>query len=171
MRLDWLDSGEWLAPDEATAEALFREVDTSGDGFIDVAELRGALAKAGKAPSFEEVEALLQTVDANGDGQISLAEFKAALLTPQAMPPALKGLISVGEVVMSRLGAVGGGLSSAQQAAGPSALANWTNATALGAAGSAVTSGWSAVSSAGASAASSIGSLLAWRPRGADADA
>lgn len=171
LRLDWLDSGEWLAPDEATAEALFREVDTSGDGFIDVAELRGALAKAGKAPSFEEVEALLQTVDANGDGQISLAEFKAALLTPQAMPPALKGLISVGEVVMSRLGAVGGGLSSAQQAAGPSALANWTNATALGAAGSAVTSGWSAVSSAGASAASSIGSLLAWRPRGADADA
>lgn len=146
-------------------------MDTSGDGFIDVAELRGALAKAGKAPSFEEVEALLQTVDANGDGQISLAEFKAALLTPQAMPPALKGLISVGEVVMSRLGAVGGGLSSAQQAAGPSALANWTNATALGAAGSAVTSGWSAVSSAGASAASSIGSLLAWRPRGADADA
>ena len=106
-----------------------------------------------------------------GDGQVSLAEFKAALLTPQAMPPALKGLISVGEVVMSRLGAVGGGLSSVQQAAGPSALANWTNATALGAAGSAVTSGWSAVSSAGASAASSIGSLLAWRPRGADADA
>ena len=77
-------------------EAIFKEFDTSGDGFIDFDELVAALGKAGKANSKEEVEEIIKKVDANNDGQISLEEFKEVFkLAPGAVPDALKGLYDV----------------------------------------------------------------------------
>jgi len=77
--------------------AIFREFDTSGDGFIDVGELKAALSKARNEPvSLAEAEAVLQRVDTNNDGQISLAEFRAVFsLSPSAVPDGLRGLFDV----------------------------------------------------------------------------
>jgi len=54
---------------------MFREFDTSGDGFVDLAELQVALAKAGTPVSRQEAQEILTRVDENGDGQIDLSEF------------------------------------------------------------------------------------------------
>jgi len=82
---------------DAQIAAIFREFDTSGDGFIDLGELQAALSKARKEPvSLDEAMEVLQRVDTNNDGQISLDEFKAVFsLAPNAVPEALRGLFDV----------------------------------------------------------------------------
>jgi len=76
--------------------AIFREFDTSGDGFIDLGELQSALVKAGKPVSRAEAQQILEVVDENSDGQISLPEFKEVFkLAPSNVPDVLKGLADV----------------------------------------------------------------------------
>ena len=91
---------------------IFKEFDTSGDGFIDLGELQAALAKAGKPVSVAEAEDMLKRVDANDDGQISLEEFKA-VFQDEALredPGALKGLFGVQGFFLDGLGRVGDAL-------------------------------------------------------------
>ena len=73
-------------------DAIFKEYDTSGDGFIDESELQAALAKAGRPITAQRAEEILQLVDSNGDGQISLEEFK--LVFSLDAPDSLRGLAS-----------------------------------------------------------------------------
>jgi len=81
---------------DAQVTAIFKEFDTSGDGFIDLGELQAALSKAGKPVSLDEAVDILERVDTNNDGQISLEEFRAVFtLTPSAVPDALKQLVDV----------------------------------------------------------------------------
>ena len=90
---------------------IFREIDTNGNGFIDLSELQAALTKAGKPVSMESAAEILQQVDENSDGQISLEEFKAVLkLAPSAVPEALRGLYEVGSTFLDSLGRVGSAL-------------------------------------------------------------
>jgi protein Mpv17 len=65
-----------LTPTDDQITAIFREYDTSKDGFIDVDELRAAMRSAGKPVSLERATEIMRLVDANGDGQISLQEFR-----------------------------------------------------------------------------------------------
>ena len=90
--------------------AIFYEFDTSGDGFIDVGELRAALAKAGKTVSMQEAKTILENVNTNGDGKISLEEFKAVFkMTPGSVPDVLKSFFDLFSIqgLISDLG-VGG---------------------------------------------------------------
>ena len=65
----------------------------AGDGFIDLGELRAALAKAGNPVSEDEAEQMLRRVDTNNDGQISLQEFREVFsLSPSAVPEPLRKL-------------------------------------------------------------------------------
>jgi hypothetical protein len=90
--------------------AIFYEFDTSGDGFIDVEELRAALAKAGKPVSMQEAKTILDQVDTKGDGKISLEEFKAVFkMSPGSVPDVLKSFFDLFSIqgLISDLG-VGG---------------------------------------------------------------
>ena len=69
-------SEERPALSDAVIVDAFREFDTSGDGFIDLAELDAALSKAGMPVSSTAAADILKSADANSDGQISLEEFK-----------------------------------------------------------------------------------------------
>ena len=77
-------------PTDEEIASVFRECDTSGDGFIDLSELCAALGKAGQPASRETARAMLLQVDANGDEQISLDEFRQIFLLDA--PDELKGL-------------------------------------------------------------------------------
>ena len=71
-----------LQDDEiAELKADFDEMDTDGSGTVDVAEVRGSLAKErnGKAPTEEEVLAMIAQFDQNGDGKVTFAEYAAVL--------------------------------------------------------------------------------------------
>ena len=61
--------------DDDQISAIFREFDTSKDGFIDLGELQAALGRAeGKPVSIERAADILKLVDENDDGRISLEE-------------------------------------------------------------------------------------------------
>ena len=66
-----LQADEQVSISEAQLTALFREFDTSGDGFIDLGELQAALAKIGQPVSPTEAQQILTQVDENGDGQVT----------------------------------------------------------------------------------------------------
>nr|UTK45947.1 calmodulin-A-like protein [Crepidula fornicata] len=57
---------------------LFEELDVSGDGMLDKAELRQLLTRSGRDFSDADVDTILKEADTNGDNQISLKEFLAA---------------------------------------------------------------------------------------------
>ena len=66
-----------ISLDDDQISAIFREFDTSKDGFIDLGELQAALGRAeGKPVSIEQAADILKLVDENDDGRISLEEFK-----------------------------------------------------------------------------------------------
>jgi len=97
--------------DDKQIERLFKEFDTSGDGFIDLGELKVALSRAGEAVTKDAAEDILKRVDANKDGQISLEEFKAVFqLAPDAVPEGLKPLTGVAGFFLDSLGRVGDAL-------------------------------------------------------------
>jgi len=97
--------------DDEQIEALFREFDTSNDGFIEIGELEAALSKAGKSVTREAAQDIFRRVDTNGDGLISLDEFKSVFkLAPGAVPDALKALTGVSSFFLDGLGLVGDAL-------------------------------------------------------------
>ena len=59
--------------------SIFAELDTDQSGFLTLAELQAALAKAGGAVSLEQSEAVFRAMDTNSDGEISLEEFTKGL--------------------------------------------------------------------------------------------
>ena len=75
-----------IMPTEAQLEALFKEFDTSGDGFIEFDELKAALAKAGKVVDDDECKKILAEADENSDGMISFSEV--LMLEPRITSPA-----------------------------------------------------------------------------------
>ena len=62
---------------------LFKQFDTSGDGFLQIGELKRAFRAIGlekrKGEKFEMDEKTFSSFDTNGDGKVSLAEFNANL--------------------------------------------------------------------------------------------
>jgi len=58
----------------AHPRALFNFLDTNGDGFLDMEELRVGLDDIGHPA--DDVEALLFTLDTNQDGKVSWEEFE-----------------------------------------------------------------------------------------------
>jgi len=59
-----------------SAGSVFRNIDTNGDGAIDIAELGSALRAMGRDGNSETVQALVRRVDADGNGVLDEAEFK-----------------------------------------------------------------------------------------------
>ena len=63
--------------------AVFKQFDTSGDGYLQMDELKRAFRAIGlqkrKGEEFELDEKTFQSFDTNGDGKVSLAEFDANL--------------------------------------------------------------------------------------------
>lgn len=100
--------GDEAGLNDVQIETIFKEFDTSGDGFIDVNELQAALAKAGKPISAEEAENILTKVDMNNDSLISLEEFKSVFkLAPDSVPESLQALTGVSNFFLDGLGRVG----------------------------------------------------------------
>lgn len=92
---------------DADINAIFREFDTSGDGFIDLSELESALLKAGKPVTREAAEDILKRVDKNADGQISLEEFREVFrMAPDGLEPPLRKLTDVSSFFLDSLGRV-----------------------------------------------------------------
>jgi Ca2+-binding EF-hand superfamily protein len=56
-------------------DALFNEIDTDGDGFIDRAELQSALSARGLDIGLRAANALMCSIDTDHDGHISKDEF------------------------------------------------------------------------------------------------
>ncbi|WP_331735464.1 EF-hand domain-containing protein (plasmid) [Streptomyces sp. NBC_00597] len=64
---------------EAELRALFDEIDTDGDGRINIVELaEGFKAEGGQGHLAEEVKKAMEA-DANGDGVLDFEEFKTLL--------------------------------------------------------------------------------------------
>lgn len=56
-------------------ERLFKELDKSGDGYLDKNELKVLLEKSGRKFSDQDLQAILKEADKNGDNKISFKEF------------------------------------------------------------------------------------------------
>lgn len=56
-------------------KSIFEEFDTSGDGSLDIDELKQAFAKAGAAMSADEIKIVIEGTDSNSDGKLSYEEF------------------------------------------------------------------------------------------------
>lgn len=61
---------------EEEISSAFKMFDSDGNGFIDVKELRQALAKLGETLSEEEAQQMLDEADTNHDGFLDISEFK-----------------------------------------------------------------------------------------------
>jgi len=60
---------------EDALRTSFIEMDVDGSGFLNEAELEGALTKAGIPISKQEVITIVRKYDVNGDGRVSIEEF------------------------------------------------------------------------------------------------
>ena len=54
---------------------MFKAIDTNGDGFLSLDEIKDFDARQEYPTPDEELAALVQVYDANGDGKISYVEF------------------------------------------------------------------------------------------------
>lgn len=52
-------------------QAVFKQFDLDGDGFIQEEELRQVMVKMGQNPTEEEIKAMFKAADLNRDGKIS----------------------------------------------------------------------------------------------------
>jgi hypothetical protein len=62
-------------------EAIFKKMDTNGDGYISLEEFKKAIESRPKGKlkdNPEMIEKVFKRMDANGDGKISFEEFKKA---------------------------------------------------------------------------------------------
>ena len=62
------------------AEAMFKEMDTDGNGALDTSEFQCKCSDFGLEDA--AIEALFITLDTNSDGQISLEEFTGGVRAP-----------------------------------------------------------------------------------------
>ncbi len=67
---------------EKTAEEEFKKLDKDGSGFIEVAELKSALAELAKSlemdpPTDQETVECLKIIDKDDSGKVDMNEFKA----------------------------------------------------------------------------------------------
>jgi len=60
---------------EADLQAVFKQFDIDGDGFIQEDELRQVMTKMGQSPTEDEIKAMFKAADLNKDGKISFEEF------------------------------------------------------------------------------------------------
>ena len=65
-----------------TIGAVFRELDTNGNGSLDPAEFEKGLAKFGLFPSIVQLQSLFKYFDLNQDGNISYEELLRAIREP-----------------------------------------------------------------------------------------
>ncbi len=113
-------------------QALFRKLDTNGDGVIDKTEMKAALQSGKKVSAAGNKDASLGQVfgklDTNGDGVISESEFDAALSkAPDAAGAYLAGTTSslVNYLVATNNQAGAAGSATAQTGAVNSLLKNY----------------------------------------------
>jgi len=60
-------------------KAIFQAIDTDGSGSLDEKELRLALERAGKKPTFDLVSALMKKYDTDGNGTMEFNEYQGML--------------------------------------------------------------------------------------------
>ena len=58
-----------------TLRYLFQNPSEAGNGYLDAAELRNALARNGEPLTAKELDELFQNADIDGDGKINYDEF------------------------------------------------------------------------------------------------
>jgi len=63
------------AAKDADLQAVFKQFDIDGDGYIQEEELRQVMTKMGQNPTDEEIKAMFKAADLNRDGKISFEEF------------------------------------------------------------------------------------------------
>ena len=63
-------------PSDEELAVLFKEFDTSGDGYISFQELMAALKKGGKEVDADQAIAIIAEVDENADKCVQWEEFK-----------------------------------------------------------------------------------------------
>lgn len=63
-------------------QRVFRNLDTSGNGKLDIKELEAGLAKIGFFPKIVDLQALVKRYDLDGDNQLSFDEFLRSLREP-----------------------------------------------------------------------------------------
>jgi len=91
-------------PSDSQAIALFEAFDSSGDGYLQLAELQAALAKGGKEVSEDDCRAILNDIDADADGKISVEEFKVVFAkAPDSLPVGVKQLVGVSNLFLDSL--------------------------------------------------------------------
>lgn len=74
---------------EQFAEKLFSKLDTSGQGFIEIAGLQAAASQTKPVEkAAANIEALFQKLDADLDGKLTLQEFTAGLKSAALGKPA-----------------------------------------------------------------------------------
>ena len=89
-------------PSDEELAVLFKEFDTSGDGYISFQELMAALKKGGKEVDADQAIAIIAEVDENADGQIELSEFvKLFHLSPDKLPPGVRTIVDVSTFLLS----------------------------------------------------------------------
>ena len=89
-------------PSDEEIEVLFKQFDTSGDGYLSFEELMAALKKGGKDVSADEAIAIIAEVDENADGQIELSEFIDMFhLAPDKMPYGVRTLVDVSSLLLT----------------------------------------------------------------------
>ena len=89
-------------PSDEELAVLFKEFDTSGDGYISFQELMAALKKGGKEVDADQAIAIIAEVDENADGQIELSEFvKIFHLSPDKLPPGVRTIVDVSTFLLS----------------------------------------------------------------------
>ena len=72
-----------LSPEEvAIMRLMFDEMDTNGDGYISIKELRNAMLADQGFVDREELYEEMALMDKNGDGRISFIEFAKGFLRP-----------------------------------------------------------------------------------------
>ena len=114
MSISGIGNSSGLSTSQMASE-IFKKMDANGDGGIDKAELKAALAKkSGQGPDAAKVDKIFAAADANGDGKIDASENETQVKKMAATggkPPA-KGSAPAGEGKADPAAAVSAGEST-----------------------------------------------------------